>query len=476
MYDIIIIGAGAIGCVLARELSKYELKTLVLEKNNDVGNETSNANSAIVHSGYDPVPGTMKAKMNVLGNKMYDKLAEELDIKFKRIGSITLAFNQDEVDELLKLEQRSRENGVEVIMLSKEEILKKEPLINQDVLLGLLAPSAGIIDPFNLCVHAMENAIDNGVELLLNQKVVSLKKENDIFIVNNKYKAKILINVAGLYCDEIDKMLGLNQINIIPRKGEYYVLNHFEMPFVNHTLFLTPTAKGKGVLVSPTTSNNYLIGPSAEMCDKEDKDTDKITLNEIRKIAAKMIGNIPYDQTIRTFSGIRPTPGNHDFTIEESKIENYIHLLGIESPGLASAPAIAQYVIETILAKKIDLKQKQSFNPFIRKHVVLKELSDEERTKLILNNKDYGKLICRCEQVSLGEILDVLNRSCPPRSIKALKKRVRVGFGKCQGGMCQAAALKILADYYHVDMKNIPYDSLDSYILAKETKGGNLND
>lgn len=472
MYDIIIIGAGIIGSLLARELSRYQLKVLVLEKNNDVGNETSNANSAIVHSGYDPEPNSLKATLNVLGNAMYEKLCDELDVKFKRIGSITLAFNEEECKTLSMLHERAKNNHVETLILNKQEVLEKEPLVNDNVLMGLYAPSAGIVDPFNLTIKAMENALDNQVELILNHQVKEIIKQKDYFIIDKQYKSKIVINAAGLYSDEINNLICKEKYHLLPRKGEYYVLNHFTFPFVKHTLFLTPSINGKGVLISPTTSNNYLIGPSADLVEKEDKDTDKLTLNKIKIIAQKMLKNIPFDQTIRTFAGIRPTPTNHDFIIQESSIENFINLIGIESPGLASAPAIVKKVIQEIIAKKINLKEKENFNPRVRKHFILKELTIEEKNKLIQKDSSYGKIICRCEQVSAGEIFDVLNRNNPPRSIKALKKRIRVGFGKCQGGMCQAASLKILADFYHVDMQKIPYDNLPSYILDSKTKGG----
>ena len=346
MYDIAIIGAGVIGCFLARDLAKYKLNIAVFEKNNDVGNETSNANSAIIHSGYDPLENTLKAKLNRIGNQMYDQICEELDVKMNRIGSITLALNQDDLETLKQLQKRAKNNQVETTLLSKEEVLELEPCCNHNIAGGLYAQTAGIIDPFNLCVHLMENAIDNGVQLFLNTKVDQIVQKNDGFILNEQYHAKIVINCAGLYADEINELVNSPSFKIIPRKGEYFVLDHFKEPFVQHTLFLVPSKAGKGVLISPTTSFNYLIGPSADECLKEDKDTDKNTLNEIKKTASLMIDSIPYQHVIRTFAGIRPTPSTHDFIIEESATKNFINVAGIESPGLASAPAISKMVIE----------------------------------------------------------------------------------------------------------------------------------
>jgi len=471
MYDVLIIGAGVTGCFIARELSKYNLNVLVVEKNNDVGNETTSANSAIVHSGYDPLPGSLKAKLNVEGNAMFDKVCEELDVSFKRIGSITVALDEKEVETLKSLQERAKQNGVETILLSKEELLEKEPMLSSGVVAGLLAPTAGIIDPFNLSVHLMENAIDNGVKLILEEEVTKITKENDIFIVNDKYQAKIVINATGVMGDLVNELVNDKTFDIMPRKGQYYVFDHFKRPFVNHTLFMVPSEKGKGVLISPTTSGNYLVGPSAHLVARDEKSTDKVTLNKVKQQANYMIENIPYYETIRTFAGLRATPSTHDFIIEESQTENFINVVGIESPGLASSPAIAKMVVEDILARKIDLVKKDSFNPYVKKYVKLKNMSIEERQNCFKLNKDYGTIVCKCEQVSKGEIIDCLNRSCPPRSIKGLKRRLRVGFGKCQGGMCQSVALEILADFYKVDKKDIPYDNKNAFILLKKTKG-----
>ena len=471
MFDVLIIGAGITGCFIARELSKYNLNVLVVEKNNDVGNETTSANSAIVHSGYDPLPGSLKAKLNVEGNAMFDKVCEELDVSFKRIGSITVALDEKEVEILESLQERAKQNGVETILLSKEELLEKEPMLSSGVVAGLLAPTAGIIDPFNLSVHLMENAIDNGVKLILEEEVTKITKENDIFIVNDKYQAKIVINATGVMGDLVNELVNDKTFDIMPRKGQYYVFDHFKRPFVNHTLFMVPSEKGKGVLISPTTSGNYLVGPSANLVARDEKSTDKVTLNKVKQQANYMIENIPYYETIRTFAGLRATPSTHDFIIEESNTENFINVVGIESPGLASSPAIAKMVVEDILAKKIDLVKKDSFNPYVKKYVKLKNMSIEDRQEYFKENKDYGTIVCKCEQVSKGEIIDCLNRSCPPRSIKGLKRRLRVGFGKCQGGMCQSVALEILADFYKVDKKDIPYDNKNAFILLKKTKG-----
>jgi len=476
IYDVLIIGAGISGTFIARELSKYELHVAVLEKENDVGNKTTNANSAIIHSGYDPVPGTLKAKFNVLGNAMYDQIADELDVEFHRIGSLTVATEEEQLKTLEDLAKRSEANGVEVKLLNKEEVLEMEPNLSKEVKGALFAPTAGIIDPFNLCVHAMENAIDNGVELFRSEEVIGIEKEGEIFVISTKkgkYYAKIIINAAGNYADKIASMVEDISWSITSRKGEYYVLDHFEWGFVKHTIFPLPSAKGKGVLVSMTTSGNYIVGPSSEpVDDKDDYSTDSETLANIKAQAVQMVPSIPFNQVIRVFSGLRPTPSTHDFIIEPAKSDDrFINVAGIESPGLVSSPAIAKYVVENYIHALIKLENKSSYNPRVKKyHRLFNYLMGREDEKFFKENKDYNQIICNCEKVSLGEIKDVLSRSCPPYSVKGLKRRTRAGYGKCQGGFCQSRVVLLLAKERNVSPLEITLDDIDSYILTSKIK------
>lgn len=472
-YDVIIIGAGITGSSIARELSKYKLKVAVLEKENDVGNKTTSANSAIIHSGYDPEPGTNKAKFNVLGNKMFDQIADELDVTFYRIGSLTVATNDEQIETLKALAERAKINGVEVKLLTHDETKAIEPNISENVRGSLLAPSAGIIDPFNLCIHTMENAVDNGVELFLSREVKDIKKVGDLFEIttnNGVFASKFVINAAGNYADKIASMVENIDWKITSRKGEYYVLDHFSYDFVKHTIFPLPSAKGKGVLVSPTSSFNYIVGPSSEpVDDKDDVSTDALTLNNIKSQAMEMVKDIPFNQVIREFSGNRPTCSRHDFIIESSSTyKEFINVAGIESPGLVSSPAIAKYVVEELLAELLQLDKKEDYNPRVRRYITHYNVTDED----IKNNPEYGEIICSCEKVSLGEIKDVLSRSCPPRSIKGVKRRTRAGFGKCQGGFCQGKVLLLLARHYGVSPLDIPLDDEGSYILVNQIKEG----
>ena len=473
MYDVIIIGAGAVGAAVAREVSKYQLKALVLDRENDVGNVTSMANSAIVHSGYDPKPGTKKAFHNVRGNSMYEELCKDLDVEFKRIGSLTCATNEEEKQVIENYVSRSEENGVEVKLLSKEETKKLEPYVSDNVIASLYAPSAGIVNPFELTVALMENAMDNGVKLHLNEEVINLiQKDGKYVVVTNKgeYEAKIVVNSAGLYSDKVSRMVGIDSYEITPRKGEYFVLDHFKQPFVSHVIFPTPTAKGKGILVTPTTHGNYLVGPSSEFVDdKEDFSTDKFTLDDVRSKSTVLVDNIPFHYIIRQFSGLRATGSTGDFIIEDHN--GFIVLGGIESPGLASAPSIAVEVVE-LIGSRLSLEKNENFKKERRPVYRLSKMGEEEKNELIKKDSRFGRIVCRCESISEGEVIDAIHRNAGPTTIKGVKKRCRPGFGKCQGGFCEPLILQILARELNKDPMDVRYDSSEAYILQEETKGG----
>ena len=477
IHDVLIVGAGVTGTMIARELSRYLLNVVILDKNNDAGDATSSANSAIIHSGYDPEPGSLKAKFNVLGNAKYPKLVEELDVPFIPCGSLTIAVEDEQLPVLEQLAKRSKLNGVEVKLLNKEEVLKMEPNINPEVKGALFAPTAGIIDPFNLVVHAMENAIENGVTFLRSHEVRSINKDKDIYIVKtNKGElfAKIVVNAAGLKSDKIASMIEDIDWAITPRKGEYFLLDHYAEGLVRHTIFPLPSKKGKGVLVSQTSSGNYIVGPSSEPADPDDVSTDTLTLNNIRSAATLMVPSIPFNQTIRVFAGERATSTRHDFIIEYSKKDqHFINVAGIESPGLASSPAIAEYVVETLIRPLITLKSNPKYNPCVKKYHRMFYLSEEEKAQALKEDPDYGMMICNCEHISLGEIKDALSRSCPPVSIKGVKRRTRAGYGKCQGGFCQPKVLMLLAEHYGISPTEVPLAEDGSYIIdhiIKEAK------
>ena len=475
MEDAIIIGAGAVGAFVARNLSRYELNVLVLEAQNDVGDVTSMANSAIVHSGYDPVPGTKKAYFNVRGNALFPKLCEELDIEFEQNGSLTVALDDKQFAMLPPLEERAKQNGVETRLVLHDELLKMEPNVNPEAKGALYCPSAGIVNPFTLVAHTFENALDNGVKLRLGEKVVGISEKDGVYTVKTEkgeYQAKMVIDCAGLHSEEIAKMVEDVPWTINPRKGEYYVLDHFAPNFVHSVLFPLPSEKGKGILFSRTTSGNYIVGPSSEPDpDKEDFSTDAATLKNIKEQATGMVPGIPFREQIRVFAGLRSTPSTHDFIIEPlPNHPGFICVAGIESPGLVSSPAIGQYVADELVAPYLKAVQKANWNPRIRPHVRLASLSIEERNALIKKNPHYGLMVCNCEKVSLGELEDELTRSLPCLTVKAMKKRTRAGFGKCQGGFCQPKVLMLLAKAGHKSPTEVPYDRPGSEILEGRSK------
>lgn len=475
MKDVIIIGGGVIGAFVARNLSRYKVDALVIEKENDVGDVTSMANSAIVHSGYDPVPGTKKAYFNVKGNAMFDDVARELDVSMQRVGSLTVALEEGQLKLLHELQERGTQNGVKTVLLSAEEVKAMEPNISPEVKGALLCPSAGIVNPFTLTAHAMENATDNGIQIALGEAVVSIAKKDGYYEIQtnkNVYQAKMVINCAGCYSEEIAKMVEPISWSIAPRKGQYYVLDHYAPGLVNHVLFPLPSEKGKGILVTMTTSGNYLVGPSSEFTDsKEDHSTDALTLEDVKRQASLMVPHIPFNEQIRTFAGLRATPSTHDFIIEPSKVDPYfIHCAGIESPGLVSSPAIGEYVVEELVQPLMRFKKNPDYNPCIKPYIKMAKLSEAERDAFLKEHPDYADIICNCEKISRGEIDDCLSRSLPCLTIKAVKKRTRAGFGKCQGGFCQPKVLLEIARVSGKSPLEVLYDQDGSEILLKESK------
>ena len=478
VFDVIIVGAGVIGSSVARYLSRFKLNCLVLEKHNDVGDETTNANSAIVHSGYDPLPGTKKAIFNVRGNKMMGKVCEELGVTFHRIGSLTISFSDEEDEVLNELLLRSKENDVDARLVEKEELFKIEPNLNKEAHKALLCKDAGIVSPFSLCVNLMENAMDNGVKLLLNKEVTNIIKTEegyDVICGSEVFKTKVVVNAAGLNSDLIASFVKADNFKVIPRKGEYYVLDHFNSGWVKHTLFMCPTKFGKGILISPTSSYNYLIGPTNDEADKIDTSTTSERLAYLKEAAKKLIPSIPFDQNIRQFTGIRANSSTGDFIIEESKVApNFFNLGAIMSPGLASSVAIGEHVSE-LIKNKLGLEINDGYNLRIRPHYKLSNLAPSQYNELVKKDPRYGHMICRCEKISEGEIVDAIHRNCGATTVKGIKKRVRPGFGKCQGTFCEEEVIKILARELDKDISEICYSDLGTEIMKYNVKG-NKND
>ncbi|MTI68270.1 MAG: NAD(P)/FAD-dependent oxidoreductase [Firmicutes bacterium] len=476
MYDVAIIGAGIIGSFISRELSKYDLKTVLIEKDNDVSNGTTKANSAIIHAGYDAFYKTNKGKFNALGNPMFDKVCKELDVAFKRIGSYVLAYSEKEIETLKRLLENGEKLGIpDIKIIDGDEIRKREPKLSDEIVAGLYAKTAGIVGPFELCIALCENAVENGTKLLLNYEVSNIEKNENRFIISSNEKsieAKYVINCAGVYADKINNMVNKPKFKITPRRGEYYLLDKRTNGLVNSIIFNCPTKMGKGVLVTPTVHGNILIGPNSEdISSKEENKTTFSGLEFVKESASKSVKNIPFNEVITTFSGLRAEATGGDFIIEKSDTKGFINVAGIKSPGLSASPAIAKYIVKIIKDLNEGLKENKDFNPIRKKIVKFSELKDEEKKELIKKDKRYGRIICRCENITEGEIVDVINRLVGARTVDGVKRRARPGMGRCQGGFCSPRVVEILARELGKRVEDIVKSNKESYIITKETKG-----
>lgn len=470
MEDIIIIGAGVTGCAIARELSRDQRKILVLEKGSDVCVGTSKANSGIVHAGFDAKVGTLKAKLNLEGNLMMPQLAKDLDIPFIQNGSLVLCFNEEQFDDLDALYQKGIDNGVkELQILEQDELLELEPNLNRQALKALYAPTGGIICPFELVLGLAQNAYANGVIFAFNQEVIGIKHEDDHYLISTKdkdYKTKMVINAAGVNCDLIHNMISNDKMEIVPRKGQYMLFDKTVGNMVEKTIFQLPTKLGKGVLVTPTVHGNLMIGPDAIDCNRDEVNTTMLGQKDIATRASLSIKQVPYANQITTFAGIRAHSNTGDFIIQEdSNNPGYFDVAGIESPGLTSAPAIGKYVYQMINEKYPEIQK----DNFIGKRKGIRNVMAmplEKRNELIKANPAYGQIVCFCENVSAGEIIEAINSPLGPTTIDGLKRRVRVGMGKCQSGFCLNKTMKLLSQELNQDIFKITKDSLDSTYLV----------
>lgn len=471
MYDIAIIGGGVSGTAAARELSRYQAKICVLEKEEDVCCGTSKANSAIVHAGYDAVPGSLKAKLNVRGNERMESLAEELDFPFRRIGSLVLCFREADLSKLKALYDRGQANGVrDLRILDREEVLGMEPNVAKDVYAALFAPTAGIVCPFELNFALAENACANGVEFKFETEVKDIKRLENGFVLyttRGMIETRYVVNAAGLYGDVLHNMVSRRKICLTARRGDYCLLDKEAGSHVTRTIFPLPDERGKGILVTPTIHGNLLIGPTAiDIEDREGTNTTREGLDQVLKKAGRSVRNLPLRQTITSFAGLRAHDQRDDFIIEEAAdAKGFIDCIGIESPGIASCPAIGE-MVASILKEKMDLKEKTEFISARKGILNPNTLSMEARNALIRENPAYGNLICRCEMISEGEILDAIHRSPGAKSLDGIKRRTRAGMGRCQGGFCGPRVMEILARELGMDIRDITKSGGASRMLA----------
>lgn len=473
-YDVVIIGAGVIGGMVARELSKYKLSAVILEKENDVAIGASKANSGIIHGGYDPEPDTLKAKMNSEGIKLLYEAAKELNVPYKNNGSLVCAFSEAETVTIGELFDRGLKNGIaDLEIISGDKARELEPSLSENVCLALWVKNAGIICPYKLTLAAIGNAMDNGVELKRNFEVCTIEKKDGFFKVTStddeKVTAKYLINCAGCYSDKIAKMAGDCDFEIIPRAGEYLLLDKTVGNTVSRTIFQVPTKEGKGILVSPTADGNLLLGPTAHVVETpENKEITSKGIGDVINLAKKSVPNVNLSKVITSFSGVRSSEKSGDFIIEASKkVDGFINVAAIDSPGLTSCVAIACYVTEILKGAGLCFDAKLNWDGRREDTEKFNKMSDEEKDHFIKLNPDYGKIVCRCETITEGEIRDAIRRNPKALDMDGVKRRTRSGMGRCQGGFCSPYVMRLIAEENEIPMEKVTKKGRGSYMVTE---------
>jgi glycerol-3-phosphate dehydrogenase len=475
MLDVCIVGGGVIGTAISRELSRYQLKVRVVERNEDVATETTKANSGIVHGGYDAAHGKLKGFFSAKGNAMYPQLEEELHFGFRQTGSFVVAFNENQEPELDRLLENGIKNGARGLeIISGDRAREMEPHLNQTVTKALYCSTAGVTSPYELAVALAENAAKNGVEYSFYTEVNGIEKVEDHFVLHtNKgpIEAKVVINAAGLYADRISAMIGEDDFTINPRQGQYVLLDKDQAFMTDTVIFQAPENGSKGVLVTPTVHHNILVGPNSDYIDeKNDVATTSDVISKILKAGSKSIDAINTRKVIRSFSGNRASSDRGDFIIGETNVKGFVNVAGIESPGLTSAPAIAVHVADLLKEMGLELTADPNFDPTRKPYKRIADMQAEELNNLIAEEPAYGRVICRCESISEGEIVDAIHRGLPITSVDAVKKRTRAGMGRCQGGFCVPRVMEIISRETGLSMEEITKQGEGSYLLTKRSK------
>ncbi len=472
VYDVVIVGAGVIGGMVARELSKRQLSVCLLEKENDVACGASKANSGIIHGGFDPEPGTLKAKMNAAGiHKLYDT-AQALHVPCLRNGSFVCAFGAAEEPAIRALYERGLENGIQgMSLISGDQARILEPNLSSAVTLVLNVPAAGILCPYELTIAAVGNAMDNGVALHVSFEVTAIHRKAGIYTLTaangQGVQAKYIVNCAGCYADKLAAMVGDTTFTILPRAGEYLLLDKVEGSRVKHTIFQVPSKEGKGILVSPTVDGNLLTGPTAsKVTTPENTEITPAGIETVTRLAAKSVPSVNFRQVITSFCGIRASEKNGDFIIRPAQdAENFLNIAAIDSPGLTSCVAIAEYAAQQLKTMGLDAAEKENWNGTRENPHAFREMCEEEKNAYIQSHPDYGKIVCRCETVSEGEIRDAIRRNPPARDIDGVKRRTRSGMGRCQGGFCMANVMKLLSQEQKIPLEQVTKKGGNSYPL-----------
>ena len=475
MYDAVIIGGGAVGCAVVRYLSRYRLSICLVERGEDVCVGTSKANSAICHAGFDAPVGSAKARFNVEGSRMMEGLSQELDFPYRRCGSLVLCFDEAELPHLRELLERGVQNGVEGLeILDRAALRALEPAVSDKAVAALWAPTGAVLCPFGMTIALAENAAANGCAFRFNTEVARIERRDGFFRLHTGgdcIDTRVVISAAGVYGDALHNQLCADKLTIVPRRGEYCLLDRTCGQLVQHTIFQLPSAMGKGVLVTPTVHGNLLVGPTA--VDQPDKDRTATTAEGLRSVAetaAKSVENLPMRDVITSFAGLRAhlSGPEDDFIVGESA-DGFFEAVGIESPGLSSAPAIGRYLAE-LAAAKLHAAEKEDFIAQRRDMPHPREMDFASRQDLIARDPAYGQVICRCEGVTEGEIRDAIRRVPGARSLDGVKRRVRAGMGRCQGGFCGPKVMELLSRELHVPITALTKGGGESRLLAGRTK------
>jgi len=475
--DVVIIGAGAVGCAVARELSKYKIDVKVVDKNEDIGGDASKSNSAIIHTGYDATPGTLESQLVVAANPMYPELVKDLDVPFQQVGALLPAVSDEQYESLPAIKEKAFRNGVyDVEYLTKEQLLEMEPNLNPEVKGGLYIPRESIIDPFIYVQALAENAHENGVRFLLNTKVTGIHTEDNriksVGTTSGTIETKYVINAAALYSDEIAAMVGKADYKMVARRGQFFILDKNTSCKVTRIILPIPTKITKGKLMCPTIHGNMLVGPTAEDLDnKTDKSTTTEGLESILQDVRRLIPNVNARDSITQYSGLRPNRNPEGLHVDMyDDLKGYVNLSGIRSTGLTLSVAIGKYVVELMKEHGLSVEFKENFIKARRGIVKFSELGPEERERMIAENPLYGNVICRCETVTEGEIVAAIRRPLGAKSIDAVKRRVRPGSGRCQGGFCGPKVIEILARELNIPVEEVNKNNAGSYVISGRTR------
>jgi glycerol-3-phosphate dehydrogenase len=478
--DVLVIGAGVVGCAIARELAKFKIETVLLEKESDVGSGVSKGNSGVLHTGLYYAKGSLKAKLCVEGRLMFPQLAKQLGVPYMLCGKHVIARTEDELKDLQDLKAVGKANGVHgLTIISGKELKKREP--NLDALYALYSPVAGIFPPYLFTIALAENALNNGVKIYVNSKVLKIKQVNGGFKVittQGVFYASIIVNSAGVNADRVSAMIGIDDYKLYPCRGEYLILDKNCHDLINSMVYPVPpkVAGVLGVHITPTIDGNILIGPSAEFINnREDLKTTSEKIRQLMEGAKSLLPSIPLSEIIYAFSAMRSkiTPPeeieSRDFIIRED-LDDFINLIGIESPGLTSSPAIAKLIVQ-IIKRKMDMEEKAEFNPIRKRTTPFRGSSKTEQASLIKRDPAYGEILCRCENVSKREVLDALDNTISSKTISAVKYRTRAGMGRCHGGFCLPKIVEILKREYGMRPEEINLKNSDSPLFIGTTKG-----